>query len=81
MQHLLTRLLLRVPATPPTGIKDFALPCGYVPVVALARGIGVWKFKGNPAPLAMVQVQAVTLQGRSYPSEPPKGKVRGPQGF
>jgi hypothetical protein len=50
-------------------------------VVVLAKGIGVWKFKGNPAPMAMVQVQAVAVQGRTYPSEPPKGKVRRLQGL
>ena len=48
---------------------------GYEQVSVEAVCIGIWKFKGNPAPLQMVHVTCGNLRGRTFAAEPPKGKV------
>lgn len=55
-----------------------ALPSGAdastTPFEVYAYRTGIFKFKGNPEEIEMVYVALAQLSGRSFPSEPPKGK-------
>ena len=57
------------------GVRDYLVVGGYEQVSVEAVCIGIWKFKGNPAPLQMVHVTCGDLRGRTFAAEPPKGKV------
>ena len=63
-------------AAMPAGIRDYMITGGFTQMEVEAICIGVWKFKGNPAPLQMVHVTTGDLRLRPYASEPPKGKVQ-----
>jgi hypothetical protein len=57
------------------GVRDYMVVGGYEQVAVEAVCIGIWKFKGNPAPLQMVHITAGDLRGRTFAADPPKGKV------